>query len=98
VLAATLWWVYFIAAAPISEAVLRASGGNPAMAYGLYADGHLSPAFSLLAMAAGVSLAITGHASQAAAWFTTREFGQPRCSAPPLSPGYDSPGSRARRR
>ena len=31
---------------PISEYVLRASGGNPAMAYGLYAGGHLGPAFS----------------------------------------------------
>jgi hypothetical protein len=35
VLAAALWWIYFTAAAPISEYVLRASGGNPAMAYGL---------------------------------------------------------------
>jgi hypothetical protein len=48
VLAAALWWIYFTAAAPISEYVLRASGGNPAMAYGLYAGGHLGPAFSLL--------------------------------------------------
>jgi low temperature requirement protein LtrA len=71
VLAAALWWVYFTAAAPISESVLRASGGNPAMAYGLYAAGHLSPAFALLAMSAGVSLAITGHAPQDSAWFTT---------------------------
>jgi hypothetical protein len=29
----------FTAAAPISEYVLRAAGGNPAMAYGLYAGG-----------------------------------------------------------
>jgi hypothetical protein len=41
------------AAAPISEYVLRASGGNPAMAYGLYAGGHLGPAFSLLTIVTG---------------------------------------------
>jgi low temperature requirement protein LtrA len=71
VLAAVLWWIYFTAAAPISEAVLRASGGNPSMAYGLYAGGHLSPAFALLTLAAGVSLSLSGHASQTAAWFIT---------------------------
>jgi low temperature requirement protein LtrA len=71
VLAAALWWIYFTAAAPISEYVLRASGGNPAMAYGLYAGGHLGPAFSLLTMAAGVSLVLSGEAPTAAAWFIT---------------------------
>src|SRR6185437_13667538 len=71
VLAAALWWIYFTAAAPISEYVLRASGGNPAMAYGLYAAGHLSPAFALLTMAAGMSLALSGEGPPAAAWFIT---------------------------
>jgi low temperature requirement protein LtrA len=71
VFAAALWWIYFTAAAPISEYVLRASGGNPAMAYGLYAGGHLGPAFSLLTMAAGVSLVLSGSAHAAAAWFIT---------------------------
>ena len=71
VLAAALWWIYFTAAAPISEYVLRFSGGNPAMAYGLYAGGHLAPAFSLLTMAAGVSLVLSGSAHAAAAWFIT---------------------------
>jgi low temperature requirement protein LtrA len=71
VLAAALWWIYFTAAAPISEYVLKASGGNPAMAYGLYAGGHLGPAFSLLTMAAGVSLVLSGSAHAAAAWFIT---------------------------
>ena len=71
VLAAVLWWIYFTAAAPISEAVLRASGGNPSLAYGLYAGGHLSPAFAVLTLAAGVSLSLTGHASQTAAWLIT---------------------------
>jgi low temperature requirement protein LtrA len=71
VLAAALWWIYFDAAAPISEYVLKASGGNPAMAYGLYAGGHLSPAFALLAVAAGVSLALHGEAADAAPWLVT---------------------------
>jgi low temperature requirement protein LtrA len=71
VLAAALWWIYFTAAAPISEYVLRASGGNPSMAYGLYAGGHLSPAFALLTMAAGVSLALSVAPPPAAAWFIT---------------------------
>jgi low temperature requirement protein LtrA len=71
VLAAALWWIYFIAAAPMSESVLRASDGNPSLAYGLYAGGHLSPAFALLSMAAGVSLTLTNQATQAAAWFVT---------------------------
>jgi low temperature requirement protein LtrA len=71
ILAAALWWIYFTAAAPISESVLRASGGNPSMAYGLYAGGHLSPAFALLTMAAGMSLALSGEAPPAAAWFIT---------------------------
>ena len=71
VLAATLWWIYFTAAAPISEYVLRASGGNPSMAYGLYAGGHLSPAFALLTMAAGMSLTLSGEPPTAAAWFIT---------------------------
>ena len=71
VLAAALWWIYFTAAAPISESVLRASGGNPAMAYGLYAGGHLGPAFALLTMASGVGLVLSGAAHAAAAWFIT---------------------------
>jgi low temperature requirement protein LtrA len=71
VLAAALWWIYFTAAAPLSESVLRASGGNPALAYGLYAAGHLTPSFALLSVAAGVTLTIEGAASQPAAWFVT---------------------------
>ena len=69
VLAAALWWIYFDSAASINEYVLRASGGNPAMAYGIYAGGHLAPAFALLAIAAGVSLSLHGHSSRAAGWF-----------------------------
>ncbi|MCK9879039.1 low temperature requirement protein A [Frankia sp. Ag45/Mut15] len=72
VLASALWWLYFTAAAPINEAVLRASGGHPAMAYGLYAGGHLSSAFALITMAAGVSLALSGEEEPTgAAWLLT---------------------------
>jgi low temperature requirement protein LtrA len=71
VLAAALWWIYFTAAAPISESVLTASGGNPNLAYGIYAGGHLPPAFALLTMSAGVSLVLSGDSPQAAAWFIT---------------------------
>jgi low temperature requirement protein LtrA len=71
VLAAALWWIYFTAAAPMSESVLSASGGNPNLAYGLYAGGHLPPAFALLGMSAGVSLVLSGDSPQAAAWFVT---------------------------
>jgi low temperature requirement protein LtrA len=71
VLAAALWWVYFTVAAPLNEYVLRASGGNPAMAYGIYAGGHLTPAFALLTISAGVTLTLSGAAPHAAAWFIT---------------------------
>jgi low temperature requirement protein LtrA len=71
VLAAALWWIYFDSAVEINEYVLRASGGNPAMAYGLYAGGHLSPAFALLVVAAGVNLALTEHPPPAAAWLVS---------------------------
>jgi len=71
VLAAALWWVYFTAAAPLNEYVLRASGGNPTMAYGIYAGGHLSPAFALLSMSAGVTLTLSDETPHAAAWFIT---------------------------
>ena len=71
VLAGALWWVYFTAAAPLNEYVLRASGGNPAMAYGIYAGGHLTPAFALLTISAGVTLTLSGATPHAAAWFVT---------------------------
>lgn len=71
VLAAALWWIYFDSSAEINEYVLRASGGNPAMAYGLYAGGHLSPAFALLAVAAGVNLVLTEQPRPAAAWLVS---------------------------
>jgi low temperature requirement protein LtrA len=71
VMAAALWWVYFTSAAEINEYVLRATGGNPAMAYGLYAGGHLIPAFSLLVVAAGMGLTLDGHPPRGASWFIT---------------------------
>ncbi|WP_410573768.1 low temperature requirement protein A [Amycolatopsis sp. cmx-4-61] len=71
VLAGALWWVYFSSAVEIYERLLGFSGGNPALAYSLYAGGHLLPAFALLLMAAGVNLALHESPPHAAAWFTT---------------------------
>jgi low temperature requirement protein LtrA len=71
VLAGALWWVYFDSAADINEQLLRASGGNPALAHSLYAAGHLIPAFALLVVAAGVNLSLHEHPPAAASWLTT---------------------------
>jgi low temperature requirement protein LtrA len=71
VLAGALWWVYFSSAVEIYERLLGFSGGNPALAYSLYAGGHLMPAFALVLMAAGVNLSLHESPPQAAVWFTT---------------------------
>jgi low temperature requirement protein LtrA len=71
VMAGALWWLYFSSAARIYERMLDLSGGNPALAYSLYAVGHLFPAFALLLIAAGVNLSLHESPPQAAAWFTT---------------------------
>ncbi|MDQ7805473.1 low temperature requirement protein A [Amycolatopsis sp. A133] len=71
VLAGALWWVYFSSAVEIYERMLGLSGGNPALAYSLYAGGHLMPAFALLLMAAGVNLSLHESPPPAAVWFTT---------------------------
>ncbi|WP_410596991.1 low temperature requirement protein A [Amycolatopsis sp. lyj-23] len=71
VLAGALWWVYFSSAVEIYERLLGFSGGNPALAYSLYAGGHLPPAFALVLMAAGVNLALHESPPSAAVWFTT---------------------------
>lgn len=71
VLAAALWWVYFDSAADVNERLLRLSGGNPALAYSLYAGGHLLPAFSLLLIAAGVDLSLHEDPPGTAPWFVT---------------------------
>ncbi|WP_072479600.1 low temperature requirement protein A [Amycolatopsis australiensis] len=71
VMAGALWWLYFSSAARFSERMLGLSGGNPALAYSLYAGGHLFPAFALLLIAAGLNLSLHESPPQAAAWFTT---------------------------
>lgn len=71
VMAGALWWLYFTSAALIYERMLDLSGGNPALAYSLYAGGHLFPAFALLLIAAGVNLSLNESPPQAASWFTT---------------------------
>ncbi|WP_290055514.1 low temperature requirement protein A [Amycolatopsis solani] len=71
VLAGALWWLYFTSAARIYERMLGLSGGNPALAYSLYAVGHLPSAFALVLIAAGVNLSLHESPPHAAAWFTT---------------------------
>ncbi|MEV6608401.1 low temperature requirement protein A [Kutzneria sp. NPDC051319] len=71
VLAGALWWIYFTSAAEIYERLLSLSGGNPALAYSLYAGGHLPPAFALVMIAAGVNLSLQDPAPSTAAWFIT---------------------------
>jgi low temperature requirement protein LtrA len=56
ILAASLWWLYFDAAADLNLRVLELSGGSPTMARTIFAVGHMVPAFSLLLVAAGVGL------------------------------------------
>jgi len=67
VLAAALWWIYFTSAAEIYERLLGLSGGNPTLAYSLYAAGHVPPAFALLLVAAGVNLSLLEPAPSTAA-------------------------------
>ncbi|OXM60638.1 low temperature requirement protein A [Amycolatopsis vastitatis] len=71
VLAGALWWMYFTSAAEIYERMLSLSGGNPALAYSLYAGGHLAPAFALLLVAAGVNLSLHESPPPAAVWLLT---------------------------
>jgi low temperature requirement protein LtrA len=71
VLAGALWWVYFSSAADLNERLLNLSGGNPALAYTLYAGGHLTPAFALVMVAAGVGLSLHEHPPGSAPWFIT---------------------------
>ncbi|MET8764029.1 low temperature requirement protein A [Lentzea sp. NPDC004782] len=70
-LAGALWWMYFTSAVEMYERMLDLSGGNPALAYSLYAAGHLMPAFALVLVAGGVNLSLHEPAPHAAAWFTT---------------------------
>jgi low temperature requirement protein LtrA len=68
VVAAALWWLYFDAAAEINLKVFELSGGSPTMARGLFAIGHMIPAFALLAIASGVGLLLEGEAPEAIAY------------------------------
>jgi low temperature requirement protein LtrA len=68
ILAAALWWLYFDAAAEINLKVFQLSGGSPTMARGLFAVGHMIPAFALLAIASGVGLLLEGGAHEQIAY------------------------------
>ncbi|GAA4709421.1 low temperature requirement protein A [Phytohabitans rumicis] len=69
VLAGALWWVYFDTVAGVNERLLSMSGGNPALAYSLYAAGHFTPAFALLLVVAGVNLSLHEEPPGMASWF-----------------------------
>jgi low temperature requirement protein LtrA len=68
ILAGTLWWLYFDAAAEINLRVLTLSGGSPAIARTLFAIGHMLPTFALLLVAAGVGLLLEHDTPTAAYW------------------------------
>jgi low temperature requirement protein LtrA len=68
ILAAALWWLYFDAAAEINLKVFQLSGGSPTMARGLFAVGHMVPAFALLAIASGVGLLLEGETEHTIAY------------------------------
>jgi low temperature requirement protein LtrA len=67
-LAASLWWLYFDAAAEINLRVLALSGGSPTIARTLFAIGHMLPTFGLLLTAAGVGLLVEHDTPAAAYW------------------------------
>ena len=68
ILAGTLWWLYFNAAVEINLRVLELSGGSPTMARGLFAVGHMAPAFALLLIASGVGLLLGEDPPDGAYW------------------------------
>jgi low temperature requirement protein LtrA len=70
-LAASLWWLYFDAAAEINLRVLALSGGSPTIARTLFAIGHMLPAFGLLLAAAGVGLLLEHDTPTAAYWLAS---------------------------
>ncbi|MDA0172683.1 low temperature requirement protein A [Solirubrobacter taibaiensis] len=75
VLAGALWWLYFDSAAELNLQVLELSGGSPTMARAIYAAGHMLPAFSLLAIAAGVGLMLEEDPPQFAFWLASTGVG-----------------------
>jgi low temperature requirement protein LtrA len=68
ILAASLWWLYFDAAAEINLRVLELSGGSPAIARTLFALGHMLPTFALLLAASGIGLLLEHEPPTAAYW------------------------------
>ena len=54
--AAGLWWLYFDSSAEINLRVLELSGGSTTIARGIFAVGHMLPAFALLLVAAAIGM------------------------------------------
>lgn len=92
VLAGTLWWLYFTSSADINQRILTASGGNPALAYTIYATGHLLPAFALLAIAAGINLSLHPHHPHQHSGCSPGAW-PPSWSPPAPSPDYPDAGT-----
>jgi low temperature requirement protein LtrA len=67
-LSAALWWIYFDSVADINLKVLQVSGGSPTVARGIFAIGHMVPAFALLVTAAGIGLLLEDEPPRIAYW------------------------------
>ena len=75
VLAATLWWLYFDAAAERNLRALELAGGSPAMARAIFAAGHMLPAFALILTASGLALLLEGDPPAFAYWLGSAGIG-----------------------
>jgi low temperature requirement protein LtrA len=75
VLAASLWWLYFDAAADLNLRVLELSGGSPTMARTIFAVGHMVPCFALLVISAGVGLLLEEDPPGLAYWLACLGLG-----------------------
>ena len=74
-LAAALWWLYFDSAAELNLKVLELSGGSPTIARGIFAAGHMLPAFALLITAAGIGLLLEDDPPKIAYWLASVGIG-----------------------
>ncbi|WP_412543746.1 low temperature requirement protein A [Longispora sp. K20-0274] len=71
VLAGTLWWQYFDAAADMNRRMLEVSGGSQFVARAVFVSGHMAPAFAVISVAAGVRMLLAGDAPAGAYWLVS---------------------------
>lgn len=74
-LTGALWWLYFDSAADLNRRLLELAGGSPAVARGVFAVGHVVPAFALILTAAGMRLLLEGDRSANAYWLVSVGLG-----------------------